>query len=78
MMIKFQGSEQLNAKLKQMVSKCPTEITRFMKMESELVKRRAKGLTPVDTGRLRNSWSSTVAGATAEIFTPVFYAPFVA
>ena len=77
MMIKFEGSEQLNSALKKMVAQCPREITRFMRMESELVKRRAKMNTPVDKGRLRNAWSSEVSGATATIFNNVFYSPFV-
>lgn len=77
MMIKFVGAEALNNKLKQMVAKCPTEMTRFMKMEAEVVKGRTKGLTPIDTGRLRNSWSSTVSGHEATIFTNTYYAPFV-
>lgn len=76
MHIKFEGAEKLNAALKRMVKQCPREIARFMKMEAEFVKGRVKRLTPVDTGRLRNAWSSNVMGATAEIFNNVEYAPY--
>lgn len=77
MHIKFEGADKLNAALKRMAAESPREIARFMRMEAELVKGRVKGMTPVDTGRLRNSWTSTVSGSTAEIFTPVEYAPYV-
>ena len=77
MRIEFKGADKLNAALKRMAAKCPREIARFMASEAELVKGRVKNKTPVDTGRLRNSWTSTVSGATAEIFTPVEYAPYV-
>ena len=77
MIVRFEGADKLNAKLKQMVSRCPTECARFMRMESELVKGRIKHLTPVDTGRLRNAWSSTVSGNSATIFNNVYYSPFV-
>lgn len=77
MIIKFEGAEKLNAALKRMVKQCPREINLFMRKEAELVKGRVKRLTPVDTGRLRNAWSSNVMGATAEIFNNVEYAPYV-
>ena len=77
MRIEFEGAKQLNAALKKIAANCPKEIARFMRMEAELVKGRVKAKTPVDTGRLRNSWTSTVSGNTAEIFTPVEYAPYV-
>ena len=37
----------------------------------------AKGLVPVDTGRLRNSITHTTEGATEVIGSNVSYAPFV-
>lgn len=78
MEIRFVGADKLNAKLKQMVAKCPTEMQRFMKMESELVKGRTKGLTPVgDTGRLRGGWYSNVSGLEAIVYNNVYYSPFV-
>ena len=77
MIIKFKGADKLNAALKRAAAKCPQEAARFMAMEAEIVKRRVKYKTPVDTGRLRNSWASTANGTTAEIFTPVEYAPYV-
>lgn len=77
MRIEFKGADKLNAALKKIAAQCPREMARFMAMEAELVKDRVKNKTPVDTGRLRNSWSSTVSGTTAEIFTPVEYAPYV-
>ena len=39
--------------------------------------RHAKAITPVDTGRLRNSISHAVAGDAAYIGTNVEYAPYV-
>ena len=77
MHIKFAGADKLNAALKRMAANCPKEFSRFMRMEAEKVKGRVKNKTPVDTGRLRNSWTSTVSGATAEIFTPVEYGGYV-
>ena len=77
MMIKFVGAEKLNAKLKQMVAKCPREMKRFMQMEAEVVKGRTKGLTPVDTGQLRGGWNSNVSGLEAIIYNNVYYSPFV-
>lgn len=77
MQIKFMGAERLNAKLREMAARCPREMARFMAQEAEVVKNRTKALTPVDTGRLRGSWTSTVSGNTAEIFTAVHYAPYV-
>ena len=77
MHIKFAGADKLNAALKKIAANCPKEIARFMASEAEKVKGRVKAKTPVDTGRLRQSWTSTVSGNTAEIFTPVEYAPYV-
>lgn len=77
MYIKFDGGDKLNAALNRMAKQCPVEIARFMKQEAEKVKRRVKLATPVDSGRLRNAWSSTVSGSTATIFNNVYYAPFV-
>ena len=77
MRIEFKGADKLNAALKKIAANCPKEIARFMAQEAERVKGRIKNKTPVDTGRLRNSWTSTVSGTTAEIFTPVEYAPYV-
>lgn len=77
MRIEFKGADKLNAALKRMAANCPKEIARFMASEAEKVKGRVKNKTPVDTGRLRQSWTSTVSGNTAEIFTPVEYAPYV-
>lgn len=77
MRIEFKGADKLNAALKKIAANCPKEIARFMASEAEKVKGRVKAKTPVDTGRLRNSWTSTVSGNTAEIFTPVEYAPYV-
>lgn len=77
MRIEFKGTDKLNAALKKIAANCPKEIARFMASEAEKVKGRVKAKTPVDTGRLRNSWTSTVSGNTAEIFTPVEYAPYV-
>ena len=77
MRIEFVGADKLNAKLKEMYKKIPTEFSRFLTMEAEVVKARTKGLTPVDYGRLRDSWSSTVTGTTAEIFTNVEYGGYV-
>ncbi len=77
MRIEFKGADKLNAALKKIAANCPKEIARFMASEAEKVKGRVKNKTPVDTGRLRQSWTSTVSGNTAEIFTPVEYAPYV-
>ncbi len=77
MRIEFQGAKELNARLKQMVAQCPKEFSRFMKMETELVKGRVKLKTPVDTGYLRESWQSTVGGCEGTIYNNVHYSPFV-
>ena len=78
MLIKFEGAEKLNARLQQMTAQCPQECSRFMKMESELVKGRVKMKTPVDTGHLRNSWSSQLLSPySAEIYNNTHYAPYV-
>ena len=73
--IKFEGAKELNAALKRMIKDYPKERDRFLRYEAEKVKGRAKKLTPVDTGRLRNAWHRTEpAGGSIEIYDNVEYA----
>lgn len=77
-MIKFEGVKELNAALKKIATDYPKERDKFLKIEAEQIKGRAKFHSPVDTGRLRNSWKSTQpSGGSVEIGTAVEYAMFV-
>ena len=72
--LKFEGLDKLNAKLKKAAAKVKPEQQRFLRMESEILKSRAKALTPVDTGYLRNSWQSEVNGDSALVGNNTEYA----
>ena len=76
--VDFEGTKELNAKLKKIVAEYPKERDRFLKMEASLLTGRAKLLTPVDTGRLRNAWKRTApVGGTVEVYNNTEYAAYV-
>ena len=77
-MIQFEGVKELNAALKKIATDYPKERDKFLKIEAEQVKGRAKLHSPVDTGRLRNAWGRTEpAGGSVEIFNNTEYAMYV-
>lgn len=76
--IDFTGAKELNAALKRIATDYPKERDKFLKIEAEQIKGRAKLHSPVDTGRLRNAWKRTQpSGGSVEIFNNVEYAIFV-
>lgn len=76
--LKFEGLDRLNRALSKAAAQLPKERIRFLQQEAELVKGRTKLKTPVDTGYLRNQWSSTApAGEEVEIYNNTEYAAHV-
>lgn len=78
MEITWSGTDALSNKLKRISREFPRERDRFLAQEAELLKARAKKLTPADTGRLRAAWSSSApSGGSVEVFNDVSYASHV-
>ena len=76
--IKFSGHEKLNAALKKALSRVPGAKQKFLAQEAEILIGNVKFLTPVDTGRLRNSWARTQpSGDSVEVYNNTSYAPYV-
>ena len=76
--IKFTGTEELARALARVAKNFPRERNLFLQQEAKLLKGRAKLKTPVDTGRLRNSWDSTEPeGDSITVFNNTEYAIFV-
>lgn len=60
--------------LKSIITGADSKLRAGLAEAGEMVKGAARGLAPVDTGRLRNSINSTVEGNTAIVGTNVEYA----
>ena len=76
--IKFEGLDKLNRALGKAVSQLPVERARFLAQEAELVAGRAKLKTPVDTGRLRAGFFTTMnSGEEAVVANNTEYAGHV-
>ena len=78
MKVVWQGTEELNAKLKKIVQNFPREKNLFLMQTAENLMARAKKFSPVDTGKLRGSWSrSEPQGDSVEVFNNTEYAAHV-
>ena len=73
--VKVLGIEQLLKKLQKETIKEPVD--QGIKKATRWTERTLKQSTPVDSGRLRSSYSSQVLGQTGRIATNVQYAQFV-
>ena len=72
------GFDALNRKLAEAVKRMPEASKRFLDAEAEILKGRAKKLTPVRTGHLRNNWKKTDADSSrVEVNNNVEYAGYV-
>lgn len=81
MAVTIKGLASLEAKLNKLDPMTRAAALKGVQRAGELVKGSAKNLSPVDTGALRQSISSTssstATGAEAEVGTGVEYAPYV-
>ena len=76
--IEIHGFDEFEKKMLDIARRFPEARDKFLKQEAELIKGRAKMNTPVDTGRLRNSWNRTKpAGGSIEIYNNTDYAAHV-
>jgi len=76
--MKITGLGELEKKLKRLSDAAKTDAKQeALHAGSALVQGQATLNAPVDTGNLRSSIDFEVGSEDAEIFTPVFYAPFL-
>ena len=76
--IRIDGLDEFARKMEEIAKKFPNERDKFLKMEAELIKGRAKNNTPVQNGQLQNAWERTepIAGY-IEIYNNTEYAAHV-
>lgn len=76
--IRIEGLDSFEKKLADIAQRLPEERDRFLKVEAELMKGRAKLNTPAVSGLLRNAWNRTqpVAGQ-IEVYNNTEYAAHV-
>ena len=76
--IRVDGLDEFERKMLDIAEKFPEARDKFLKQEAELIKSRAKMNTPVDTGRLRNTWERTQpANCSIEVYNNAEYAAHV-
>lgn len=76
--VTWEGTAELNAKLKRMVREFPRERDLFLRQEALALRDRAVRKTPVSTGRLRGAWSvGEPSGGSIEVFNDVEYSSYV-
>ena len=72
------GLDDLQKKLERMARETPAAGAKFLAQEGELLRGRTVENTPVDTGRLRNSWKiKQPEPLRVEVYNNTEYAPFV-
>ena len=77
--ITWEGTAELNSKLRMIARSFKPECNKFLMQEAENILARAKNKTPVDTGHLKDDgWQrSEPAGGSIEIGNTVEYAGYV-
>lgn len=70
---------KLRQQLEEYANRMPDQVKSVVAESAEVITSQARSLAPVDTGNLKNSINANYfnSGASAEISTPVSYAPHI-